>query len=108
VPVCELCVRARKVLAPEVVLGIDWPHRPSVAVPYFAWLEVRVGEADDCLAEDDPDLFTRRPRLDGVVYRFDDAPGLGIEIDEALLDAGDFRFWEAPHWKRRDGSVTNW
>ncbi len=80
----------------------------AAAVPNFAWLEVRVGEADDYLAEDDPELFARRPRLDGVVYRVDDAPGLGIEIDESLIGTDDFRFWEAPHWKRKDGSVTNW
>ena len=80
----------------------------AAAVPNFAWLEVRVGAADDYLAEDDPDLFTRRPRLEGAAYPVDDRPGLGIEIDEDLIGTDDFRFWEAPHLKRRDGSVTNW
>ena len=32
----------------------------------------------------------------------------GDRADEALLDTDSFRFWEAPHLKRRDGSVTNW
>lgn len=80
----------------------------AAAVTNFAWLEVRVGEAADYLAEDDPEMFTRRPTLEGTSYPVDDTPGLGIEIDETHIDDGDFRFWEAPHWKRRDGSVTNW
>ena len=29
-------------------------------------------------------------------------------FDEALVKKQSFKFWEAPHWKRRDGSVTNW
>ena len=80
----------------------------GAAVPNFAWLETRVGAADDYMAEDLPDLFTRMPRLDGPAYPVDDAPGLGIEIDEDGLEEGSFEFWEAPHLKRRDGSVTNW
>ena len=35
-------------------------------------------------------------------------PGLGVEVNEAAVQAQSFRFWEAPHLKRRDGSVTNW
>jgi galactonate dehydratase len=37
-----------------------------------------------------------------------DAPGLGVEVNEKLLEKHSFAFWEAPHLKRRDGSVTNW
>jgi galactonate dehydratase len=48
------------------------------------------------------------PMLDGAVFPVPDAPGLGIEINEELLDKDSFKFWEAPHLKRRDGSVTNW
>ena len=43
-----------------------------------------------------------------AVYPVTDAPGLGIEVNEALLHTESFKFWEAPHLKRRDGSVTNW
>jgi galactonate dehydratase len=46
--------------------------------------------------------------LDGVVFAVPDGPGLGIEVDESLLTAASFAFWEAPHLRRRDGSVTNW
>jgi len=35
-------------------------------------------------------------------------PGLGVEVNEERLTAESFKFWEAPHLKRRDGSVTNW
>jgi hypothetical protein len=35
-------------------------------------------------------------------------PGLGIDIDEKLVGAQEWKFWEAPHWRRRDGSVQNW
>jgi galactonate dehydratase len=31
-----------------------------------------------------------------------------VEVDEQAVKAQSFKFWEAPHWKRRDGSVTNW
>ena len=37
-----------------------------------------------------------------------DAPGLGVEVNEELVKKQSFKFWEAPHLKRRDGSVTNW
>jgi galactonate dehydratase len=80
----------------------------AAAVPNFAWLETRVA-ADDLYAGDAGDsLFTQRPRLDGVTFPVPDTPGLGVDVDEARLSAESFRFWEAPHLRRRDGSVTNW
>ena len=36
------------------------------------------------------------------------SPGLGVEVDEALVAKQSYRHWEAPHLVRRDGSVTNW
>ncbi|TIP80044.1 MAG: mandelate racemase/muconate lactonizing enzyme family protein, partial [Mesorhizobium sp.] len=41
-------------------------------------------------------------------YPVGDLPGLGVEVNEEAIQAARFRFWEAPHLKRRDGSVTNW
>jgi hypothetical protein len=29
-------------------------------------------------------------------------------MDFKLAEAQTWKFWEAPHWKRRDGSVQNW
>jgi galactonate dehydratase len=37
-----------------------------------------------------------------------EAPGLGVEVNEDAIKEQSFKFWEAPHWKRPDGSVTNW
>ena len=31
-----------------------------------------------------------------------------FEVDEALVKKQSFKFWEAPHLRRTDGSVTNW
>ena len=46
--------------------------------------------------------------LVGAFYPVSDAPGLGIEVNEELIARQSFKFWEAPHLKRNDGSVTNW
>jgi len=35
-------------------------------------------------------------------------PGIGVEVDEGYIKQQSFKFWEAPHLRRRDGSVTNW
>jgi galactonate dehydratase len=37
-----------------------------------------------------------------------DTPGLGVEFNEERALRTEFRYWEAPHLRRRDGSVTNW
>ncbi|WP_297103565.1 mandelate racemase/muconate lactonizing enzyme family protein [uncultured Devosia sp.] len=78
----------------------------AAAVPNFAWLETREPERE--LGFDDSDFFPVQPRLEGAVYPVSDAPGLGIEVNEASLAKQSFSFWEAPHLRRRDGSVTNW
>ncbi|HEY4198981.1 MAG TPA: mandelate racemase/muconate lactonizing enzyme family protein [Devosiaceae bacterium] len=80
----------------------------SAAVANFAWLETRASPAEDYMGDYISAVFTRQPALQGAVYPVSDAPGLGIEVDEVALTSEAFRFWEAPHWKRRDGSVTNW
>ncbi len=78
----------------------------AAAVPNFAWLETRAPERK--LGFDNSEFFPVQPRLDGPYYPVNDLPGLGIEINEEAIQAESFRFWEAPHLKRRDGSVTNW
>ncbi|TIM50304.1 mandelate racemase/muconate lactonizing enzyme family protein, partial [Mesorhizobium sp.] len=78
----------------------------AAAVSNFAWLETR--ETETKLGFDSSDFFPVRPRLDGTDYPVGDLPGLGVEVNEAAIQAASFRFWEAPHLKRRDGSVTNW
>jgi galactonate dehydratase len=78
----------------------------AAAVPNFAWLETR--EPERGLGFNNADFFPVQPQLEGAVYRVSDAPGLGVEVNEDLLARQSFEFWEAPHLRRRDGSVTNW
>jgi galactonate dehydratase len=79
----------------------------AAAVANFSWLETRASPAES-LGFDNSEFFPVQPRLDGAVYPVSDAPGLGIEVNETLIAAQSFKFWEAPHLKRKDGSVTNW
>ena len=37
-----------------------------------------------------------------------DAPGLGIDLDEEAAEAQPFQDGEPPHLRRADGSVTDW
>jgi galactonate dehydratase len=80
----------------------------AAAVPNFSWLETRASPGEQYHGFDDIGIFPVQPRLDGAVYPVSDAPGLGVEVDEARIRAQEFRFWEAPHLRRADGSVTNW
>jgi galactonate dehydratase len=78
----------------------------SAAVPNFSWLETRAPEK--ALGFDNSEFFPVQPQLEGAVYPVSDAPGLGVEVNEDLLSKQSFKFWEAPHLVRGDGSVTNW
>jgi galactonate dehydratase len=80
----------------------------AAAVANFAWLETRASPGELYHGFDDAGIFTVQPRLNGAVYDVSDAPGLGVEVDEALVKKQSFKFWEAPHLRRTDGSVTNW
>jgi galactonate dehydratase len=80
----------------------------AAAVPNFAWLETRASPAETHLGFDNSDFFPVQPRLEHAHYPVSDAAGLGIEVNEELLARQSFEFWEAPHLRRRDGSVTNW
>jgi galactonate dehydratase len=80
----------------------------AAAVANFSWLETRTAPSEKHLGFDNSEFFPTQPRLQGAVYPVGNAPGLGIEVNEALIKQQSFKFWEAPHLKRRDGSVTNW
>lgn len=85
----------------------------AAAVPNFAWLEVRTTQAENIYqgqagVDEAEALFPVQPRLAGTVFPVPQAPGLGVEFDEARAAAHAWRFWEAPHWRRADGSVQNW
>ncbi|WP_108396062.1 mandelate racemase/muconate lactonizing enzyme family protein [Devosia submarina] len=80
----------------------------AAAVPNFSWLETRASPGELYHGFDDAEIFTRQPMLEGAVYPVSDAPGLGVEVNEDLIRKQSFKFWEAPHLRRTDGSVTNW
>jgi galactonate dehydratase len=79
----------------------------GAAVPNFSWLELRVtpGEAGNRY---DDEIFPNQLKLDGTGIAVPEVPGLGVEVDEEYIKRQSFKFWEAPHLRRRDGSVTNW
>jgi galactonate dehydratase len=79
----------------------------AAAVPNFAWLEVWITPSGQTRHSDD-DLFPVRPVLDGSHFPVPTLPGLGVEFNETLALQQPFKFWEAPHLHRRDGSYTNW
>ncbi len=85
----------------------------AAAAANFAWLEVRTTQTENLYYGDkginDADvLFPVQPRLVGNSFPVLDTPGLGIEIDESAATGQEWKYWEAPHWVRRDGSVQNW
>jgi galactonate dehydratase len=76
----------------------------AAAIPNFAQLEYLHGLA----AAYPPDLFPVMPALDGDCFPLPTAPGIGVEFEPRAVANYAFERWEAPHWKRRDGSYTNW
>lgn len=85
----------------------------AAATPNFAWLEVRTTQTENLYYGQDgvneADLmFPEQPRLVGNSFPVPTVPGLGVELNEELAKSQEWKFWEAPHWKRNDGSVNNW
>jgi len=79
----------------------------AAAVPNFSWLEVRLSPTEPGRFSD-PEIFPVQPTLDGNRFPVLDTPGLGIEVNEELIQKQELKLWEAPHLRRRDGSYTNW
>jgi len=79
----------------------------GAAVPNFSWLELRVTPGEAGNRYDDA-IFPNQLKLQGTGIAVPDVPGLGVEVDEEFIKRQSFKFWEAPHLRRRDGSVTNW
>jgi len=78
------------------------------AVANFAWLECRETPTESIFGDDGDRLFPVRPKLVGTSYPVPEAPGLGVEFNEAEAKTQTWQYWEGPHWRREDGSVTNW
>ena len=79
----------------------------AAAVTNFAWLEIRVSPTEQSGHYDD-DLFPVQHKLEGASIPVPDGPGLGVEVNEALVTSQTYKFSEPPHLRRRDGSHTNW
>ena len=79
----------------------------AAAVPNFAWLEHRVTptEAGRFL---DEDMFPIQLTAQGSRIEVPNGPGLGVAFNEAMAEEQKFKFWEANHLRRTDGSFTNW
>ncbi len=122
IDVCNVggLTEAMKVAALAEAHYIDlMPHNPlgaictaatvhlAAAIPNFAWLEVRSSPTENLNFYND-DLFPLQPQQDGARFVVPDVPGLGVEVNEELAQKQAFKFWEAPHLHRRDGSFTNW
>ncbi len=80
----------------------------AAAVANFSYLECRSSPVERHLGFDSGEFFPVQPVLENAHYVVPDTPGLGVEVDEARFTREAFRFWEAPHLHRRDGSFTNW
>ncbi|MGV8855226.1 MAG: mandelate racemase/muconate lactonizing enzyme family protein [Devosia sp.] len=80
----------------------------SASVANFFALETRATATDLYEGTPTAEMFPQMPMLEGAVFSVPEGPGLGIEVNEAMLAMASFKFWEAPHLRRRDGSVTNW
>ena len=79
----------------------------AAAVPNFAWLEGRVSPTEQGVFTD-ATVFPSQLVQDGPRLIISDTPGLGVEVNEEYIAQQEFKFWEAPHLRRRDGSYTNW
>ncbi len=108
---------ARKVAAMCEAHYIDMmPHNPlgpvttaasihfAIATSNFSYLEYQHRLADAYPA----DLFPVMPVLESAAFPLPTAPGLGVTFDEAAAVDHAFEYWDAPRWRRRDGSYTNW
>ena len=79
----------------------------AAAVSNFSWLEARNTPGEPG-ADKSLEIFPTQVKLEGSSIPVPDTPGLGVDVDEEYVKAQSFKFWEAPHLVRRDGSVTNW
>ena len=79
----------------------------AAAVPNFAWLEHRVTPTEAGRFLDD-DMFPIQLKAQGSRIRVPDGPGLGVAFNEEMAKEQTFKFWEADHLHRTDGSFTNW
>ena len=77
----------------------------GLAAPNFSWFEIRESPTEST-GRYDRTVFPVQPEIRGDKVFVNEAPGLGVEVDEAALGEP-FQFAEGPHLRREDGSYTN-
>ncbi|GAB2664996.1 mandelate racemase/muconate lactonizing enzyme family protein [Vibrio panuliri] len=81
----------------------------AAAIPNFSHVESNISPLGDTVFEYKyPDLFPIQPKLKGTHYEIPEIPGLGVDVNEEMLQDYSVADWEAPHTTREDGSVQNW
>ncbi|MBK1878539.1 mandelate racemase/muconate lactonizing enzyme family protein [Pelagicoccus mobilis] len=122
IDVCNLggLTESMKVAAMAETHYIDlMPHNPlgpictaasihlAAASPNFAYLE-EIHTPVDNPGLCDERFYPVQPELEGARYPVSETPGLGVEVDEAEVEKAEFSLLEVPHFRRKDGSFTNW
>ena len=79
----------------------------AAVVPNFSHLESRESPVEQ-LPVADTDVFTQRLQMDGNAYPTPTEPGLGVDVDEAVLKEMSIKLWEPPRLWKTDGSYQNW
>jgi len=111
---------AKKVAAMAETRYIDvMPHNPlgpvgtaatvhySATVSNLALMETHQGPFSP-FGWHDESIFPKQVKLEGAAYKMTDDIGLGVEVDEEAFAASVPADAEAPHLRKRDGSITNW
>lgn len=75
------------------------------AINNLSWLELAPYNGPTA---DYDRYFINRPQVSNNAYIVSDKPGLGVDINEALIKELSFKFWEPPRLIKKDGSYTNW
>ena len=79
----------------------------AAAVPNFSWMEIRESPTEEPQFYDKT-IFPCQLKLHGDRILVPESPGLGVSFNEEAAKEQKFKFWEAPHLSRADGSHTNW
>jgi galactonate dehydratase len=80
----------------------------AAAVSNFSWLEVFASPLNSGKGHYDDVVFPVQLKLEGDRFPVPSGPGLGVEVDEAYILKQEYRMSDAPRWRKRDGSITNW
>ncbi|GAB5379484.1 MAG: galactonate dehydratase [Aliiglaciecola sp.] len=71
----------------------------------LSWLEVLPYQQNQADIEQ---YFVNAPAIDKCALAVNDKPGLGIDVNEDMLQGLTFKPWEPPRLHSPDGAYTNW